>query len=219
MSPHSPVFVDPARVVAGRTEAHRLVASGSGVALALQFEHVNDRCGFQTAAFGLPTTTGPRPLPVVISALDIDPGSTWELRTSGLWAEQVLERSFEHWSYGLEAFALAIDEPDELVRRAYGHRVPLGWELDFVADGAPEATTCGEQGSFTQTGTIDGILLTRDDEWPISGPARRSYWIGDRSVHTDVDTLSEHSRSEPGSVVLPTGLGPWTVSPPTPSVV
>ncbi len=191
------------------------MASGSGFAFAAQFEQREGLAGFQTVVFGL-ESTGRRqpssgPQPVVISAVDIAIGHRWELRTSGLWAEQVRERPFDHWSYGLEAFALAIDEPDELLRRALGHRVPLGWELDFVAGGPPAATADGEPGSFTQTGTIEGLLLTGGGEHPIEGAALRSYFTGERPAHTDVDELDHRQRSQPGSVVLPTMHGPWTV--------
>jgi len=209
-------FPDPARPVPGGSEAHRLVASGSGLAFAVQFEQRDGVAGFQTAVFGLESAERRRPSssepqPVVISAVDITFGQGWELRTSGLWAEQVRERAFDHWSYGLEAFALAIDEPDELIRRGLGHRVPLGWELDFIADTPPEPVPDHDPGTFTQTGTIEGLLLTGDGEQPIDGRARRSLWTGDRPAHTDVDGLDHRLRSRPGSVVLPTMQGPWTV--------
>ena len=43
------------------------------------------------------------------------------------------EEPGRRWTYGLEAFALAVDDPAELLGRGYGHRVPLGWELEFEA--------------------------------------------------------------------------------------
>ena len=42
---------------------------------------------------------------------DIDlPATSWELRTSGLWADHICEAPLDHWSYGLESFALVIDD-------------------------------------------------------------------------------------------------------------
>lgn len=202
---------DPARPLDGEREAHRLVAIGSGLALAVQFEQRNGVAGFQTAVFGLVDQASTASYPVVISAIEIPLGQAWELRTSGLWAEQVRERPFDHWSYGLEAFALAIDEPDELTRRGLGHRVPLGWELDFVADAAPETAAAGDPGSFTQTGTIEGLVLTGNGEQSIAGRARRAHWLGAPPAHTDAGQLEHRQRSRPGSVVLPTMNGPWTV--------
>ena len=205
-------FPDPARPSTAGHGTHRLVAVGSGLALALQFEQRGSEAGFQTVVFGLDGPTSKTSLPVVISALDIALGRAWELRTSGLWAEQVRERVFDHWSYGLEAFALVIDQPDELARRALGHRVPLGWELDFTADSPPEVDPSEAPGSFTQTGVIDGLILTGDGERPVAGDARRSYWSGDeRPPHTDLGALEHRTRSRPGSVLLPSMYGPWTV--------
>ncbi len=183
--------------------------------LAVQFEQRRGCAGFEAVVFGLqpaaaPTSTGAAQ-PVVISELEIDFGQGWELRASGLWAEQVCERPFDHWSYGLEAFALAIDDPDELIRRGLGHRVPLGWELDFVADGPPEPVAGDDPGSFTQTGTTEGLVLTAAGEKAITAPARRCYWTSARPSHTSIADLDHRDRSRPGSVVLPTMYGPWTV--------
>lgn len=204
-------YPDPACPLDGDREAHRLVAIGSGLGFAVQFERRNGVAGFQTVVFGLHTQLSAAPHPVVISAIDIPLGQTWELRTSGLWAEQVRERPFDHWSYGLEAFALAIEEPDELTRRGFGHRVPLGWELDFVADASPVPVAAGDPGSFTQTGAVEGLVLTGTGEHSITGRARRSHWSGAAPAHTDVGELEHRQRSVPGSVVLPTMHGPWTV--------
>lgn len=208
-------YPDPARPAPFGGETHRLVASGSGLAVAVQFEQRDGVAAFQTVVFGLESTVSPSPpsgpRPVVISALHITFGQGWELRTSGLWAEQVRERPFDHWSYGLEAFALAIDEPDELIRSGLGHRVALGWEIDFVATESPLDASGGGPGSFNQIGTVEGLVLTGDGEQPFEAPARRSHWTGDRPPHTDVDELDHRERSEPGSVVLPTMRGPWTV--------
>lgn len=116
-------------------------------------------------------------LPMVLAESGV-PATTdrWEFRSSGLWVEAVCERPEAHWSYGLECFALAIDHPHELLERGYGHRSPLGWELDFeAADGAPEA-----RGSALQAGRVDGLVLTGpgpDGERPLAGPAVRGAWV------------------------------------------
>ncbi len=206
---------DPALPEPGGRETHRLLIVGDdgavATSLAFQFEQRSGTAGFQAVVFGLETDGPGASLPVVLTTTDVVLGRSWELRTSGLWAEQVRETSFEHWSYGLEAFALAIDEPDELVRRGFGHRLPLGWELDFVAVDPPTAAADHGSGSFDQWGTVDGLLLSRDGERALSGRARRTYWTGDRPCHSDLTDLDHSSQSQPGSVVLPTMWGPWTV--------
>jgi hypothetical protein len=83
-------------------------------------------------------------LPLVIVVDDLETShDRWEFRTSGLWAEAICEQPGRHWSFGLEAFAVAIDHPDELLGRGYGHRTPLGWELDFESDTAVAADLPG----------------------------------------------------------------------------
>lgn len=53
------------------------------------------------------------------------------IRTHGLWVSLVCETRDEHWSVGLEAFALAVDHPDE----QRGDLVPLGLDLEWEAPG------------------------------------------------------------------------------------
>ncbi len=100
----------------------------------------------------------------------------WEVRGHGLWADHVVEQPLVHWSCGLEAFALAVDEPDELVRTGIGHRVPLGWELEFEADG--EAFWATAEQHYLQPGTAHGIMLSKQGDREIAGPATRQHWWG-----------------------------------------
>ncbi len=128
-------------------------------------------------------------LPLVLVEVDIAVGNErWEYRSSGLWVEAVDEDPGVHWSYGLEAFALALDAPDELLGRGYGHRTALGWELDFVADrGEPAAVAVADadpdQGidpdPVIDVGRVDGLLLTapaEGGELPFAGAAWRASW-------------------------------------------
>ena len=121
--------------------------------------------------------------PIVISDVDIPlPKATgWEIRTSGLWADHVCEQWYQHWSYGLEAFALAIDEPNELLGSARGDRVPLGWELEFEASEPPvlePGPSPDGDGWYRQLGIAHGLLLSADGEREIEGRALRSHRWG-----------------------------------------
>ncbi|NNE95213.1 MAG: hypothetical protein HKN24_04220 [Acidimicrobiales bacterium] len=122
--------------------------------------------------------------PVAMIEADIPiPGSRWEFRTHGLWVEQVCETPHQHWSFGLEAFALQLDDPTELVRTGYGTRVPMGWELDFYSS-APSrwlltsADPVGRSGAYTQAGNLSGLLLDADGEHPFEAAAQRWHWWG-----------------------------------------
>lgn len=60
------------------------------------------------------------------------PGAgTFDIRSHGLWLSLVCETPDEHWTVGLEAFALAVDHPDD----DRGHLVPLGLDVEWEAPG------------------------------------------------------------------------------------
>lgn len=99
----------------------------------------------------------------------------WEVRSSGIWAEFVCETPLDHWSYGLEAFALEVDGPRDLIDLGVGHRVPLGWELEFEAAGP---ATWIADGCYIQAGRGHGLLLSADGEREIETKARRWHWWG-----------------------------------------
>jgi hypothetical protein len=144
----------------------------------------------------------------VISDLDIDaPVSQWELRTSGLWVDHICETPYEHWSYGLEAFALAVDDPAELLGRGYGDRTPLGWELEFEATGAPESI--GGQ-SYWQQGVGHGLLLLAGREIEIEGRAARAHRWG-AGLFPAEDGLDDGTPAV-AEVALPTLDGVWWVA-------
>ncbi len=210
-------------------ELHRLVAAGDSFSVAFQFA-----CFRSLSVAGFHVAVQPRTAadrcggdPLVIAVGDLDIPARWEFRTSGLWAEQVCEQPDIHWSYGLEAFALQIDEPDELLRRGYGLRTPLGWELDFevesVCPGRPpvngaESVDGAPPGVVEQVGTLEGLMLVGPDEFALAGPARRIHAWGDRRFVTDA--LSDRSglaatenvgAVQINQVLLPTPIGVWTV--------
>ncbi|MFT7601245.1 MAG: hypothetical protein ACI8TP_004196 [Acidimicrobiales bacterium] len=159
--------------------------------------------------------------PIVIVDHEVPmPGVGWEMRTSGLWAEFVCETPLSHWSYGLEAFALSIDDPDELLGRAIGQRVPLGWEFEFEA-GEPAAFFSiggAVSGSgYSQRGRGHGLLLSADGEREAEGNAIRSHWWGaerpsgfvvgepkgmtSRCALPEQSWIWQHQRSDGGLVV------------------
>lgn len=174
------------------------------VAAALTVDTEADRSGVQIAVIGL----GP---PIVISELEgTTPGQGLELRTSGLWIDIVCEQPFRHWSYGLEAFALAVDDPAELLGRSFGHRVPLGWELEFESEDEPqwlgppiESTEPPAFGAYRQLGQTHGLLLTADGEWPVEGRAVRSHAWGRTALPTE-SILAGSGGPAPG----PSGMAP-----------
>jgi hypothetical protein len=58
------------------------------------------------------------------------PGSL-EIRADSLWAELICETPGEHWSFGLEAFGLRFDTPEEAAVLDVGDRVAVGLDLEW----------------------------------------------------------------------------------------
>ncbi len=114
--------------------------------------------------------------PVVVADDEVPlPDRGWELRTSGLWADHICEAPLDHWSYGLEAFGLSLDDPEALLGRALGNRAPLGWELEFEAS---EAAQWESAGHYRQIGIGHGLLLDGGGQHEVEGAAVRTHWWG-----------------------------------------
>jgi len=73
-------------------------------------------------------------------------GRGFDGRGDGLWLSLVCETPGEHWTVGMEAFALAVDDPDD----ERGDRVPLGLDIEW---GAP--------------GWVFGDVLVDDERWEV----------------------------------------------------
>lgn len=93
----------------------------------------------------------PRPAP---------PGRSLEIRAEGLWAELWCETPREHWTFGLEAFGVRLDAPEEALRAGgeIGERIAVGLDIEWEvgADGPP-------------TGVVHGDVLVGRDRHAIDG--------------------------------------------------
>lgn len=155
-----------------------------------------------------------QPIVLVESELEI-PDRLWEVRGSGLWAEHVCETPLDHWSYGLEAFALEIDDPQELLGRGHGTRVPLGWELEFEAShpglAIGETSTPSGGGSsatsYRQHGTVHGLLLTKAGSIEFTGNGSRSHsWGSDAATAFDPPAKHGNGKELVGPSTRPVAL-------------
>lgn len=132
--------------------------------------------GSLTMAFGVDAVAfeavlDRRPLVVVRDAevpLPRSPAS-FGIRTEGLWADMNCEAPFEHWSYGLEAFGIAVDDPSD----TRGHRIALGFDLEWEATAPVE----GGEGSYRQSGRVHGEILVGHEAVAFDGAGvRRHQW-------------------------------------------
>ena len=56
-----------------------------------------------------------------------------EIRAEGLWAELWCETAGEHWTFGLEAFGVVLDAPEDGLRAGgeIGERVAVGLDIEW----------------------------------------------------------------------------------------
>lgn len=120
---------------------------------------------------------------VLVRDLDVPPPrspSSREIRAEGLWADLVCETPLEHWTIGLEAFGVALDDPDEALRGERGDRVALGFDLEWETE---PGSTVGAVEDYVQTAAVHGEILVGDgahvDRLAFTGAGRR----GHRQVH------------------------------------
>lgn len=99
----------------------------------------------------------------LVAVLDDDvplPSTGLEIRTTGLWATHICETPFDHWTVGLEAFGLGLDDPAEIYGRQFGDQVPLGFDLEwetFRDDGELVRT-------YPQASRVSGEILVGAEE-------------------------------------------------------
>lgn len=118
----------------------------------------------------------------LVAVLDHDvphPASGLEIRTTGLWATHICETPLDHWTIGLEAFGLGVDDPAEIYGRQFGDRVPLGFDLEWEAE-APAMV--GGPDRYRQPCTVTGELLVGSAEIDLDATGWREHRWGPVSV-------------------------------------
>jgi hypothetical protein len=98
------------------------------------------------------------------------PRAGLEIRASGLWADAIEEEPGDRWTIGLEAFALAVDRPEDRV----GRRVPLGFDLEWERAG-PDA-------AGQTPARVHGEVLVEADTLAVDAPGWWASW-GDGQTH------------------------------------
>jgi hypothetical protein len=105
---------------------------------------------------------------IVVRDHDVEPprGRELEVRSDGLWAQVICETPFEHWSAGLEAFAVAIDDPARAWGDERGDPTALGldleWEMEAPACPLPEP-------GYVQPASVHGEVLVGAERLALDG--------------------------------------------------
>ncbi len=98
-------------------------------------------------------------------------------RSDGLWCELVCETPMEHWSIGVEAFGVRLDDPLDGVRGERGLRLPVGLDLEWESTGAAQERIAASSG-YAQPGLVHGDVLLADDVLAFTGVGLRTHGWG-----------------------------------------
>jgi hypothetical protein len=124
------------------------------------------------------------PGPVVVRDHEVPlPRQGLEVRADGLWGELTCETALEHWSYGLEAFGVRLDEPGDALRGEIGERMPVGldieWEVEADANPPHERPAGWPLRGYAQTGSVRGEVLLGRSRIDLDAVGYRSHTWGE----------------------------------------
>ena len=144
--------------------------------------------------------TGPQQqlVAVIDHAVPLPPNDL-ELRTTGLWATHICETPHDHWTIGLEAFGLGVDDPGEIYGRQFGDQVPLGFDLEWEAEG-PSAPG---RGGYGPPGKVPGELLVGSAEIDLDATGWRAHHWGPLRLW-DARSLDVRGRLDDGTTFAAT---------------
>ncbi len=102
-------------------------------------------------------------------------GRSLEVRASGLWSEFVCETPLDHWSVGMEAFGVALDDPLEAWRGERGEPWALGLDVEWEA----LAACLAFPGGYRQPCAVHGDVLVGSERFRLEGSGVRIHaWGG-----------------------------------------
>lgn len=100
-----------------------------------------------------------------------------EVRASGLWGSLVCESGLDHWSYGMEAFGVELDDPRDAVGAERGQPVAVGFDLEWEASELASGHLGGV--GYDQGGVVHGEVLVGSERIELDGFGARTHDWGD----------------------------------------
>lgn len=121
---------------------------------------------------------GPRLVTVRDHEVPRPAGRALEVRASGLWTELVCETPLDHWSVGLEAFGVALEDPLEAWRGERGDPWAIGLDVEWEGLGNCRPFPCG--GGYEQACDVHGDVLVGAARFQLDGHGVRTHLWGER---------------------------------------
>ncbi len=98
--------------------------------------------------------------------VELPRGRELEVRGDGLWAQVICETPFDHWSAGLEASAVAIDDPARAWGDERGDPVALGLDLEWEMQAPPRTLV---EPAYVQPAGVHGEVLVGPERLALDG--------------------------------------------------
>ena len=122
---------------------------------------------------------GPKLVTVRDHEVPLPAGRGLEVRASGLWTELVCETPLDHWSVGLEAFGVALDDPLEAWRQERGDPWALGLDVEWEGDEGCVPWP-GAGAGYSQACMVHGDVLVGAERFALDGHGTRVHLWGER---------------------------------------
>lgn len=116
------------------------------------------------------------PLVTIVETELALPRAGLELRGSGVWADHNCETPLQHWSVGLEAFAVGLEDPAEVFGTFRGERVPIGLDLEWESE--PGEVQRIPSGYELSSCAVHGEVLVGPERYEVACRGGRSHCWG-----------------------------------------
>ena len=110
--------------------------------------------------------------------LAIPSGQELEVRGEGVWSSLNCEAPLDHWTVGVEAFGVALDDPVDAYRGELGHRVALGIDLEWETVSPPYDYPGVSR--YEVSCDVHGEVLVGDERISFDGTGQRDHSWGER---------------------------------------
>lgn len=151
-----------------------LVDPSERVGVHLRLELRQGSASLWTAVAG----PGRRLVTLVDHGLRAPAGRSLELRGPGVWAAPECETPLHHWSLGMEAFAVAVDDPWDALGEPLGERIGLGYDLEWELDEPPLDLSGAGLAAYEIACESHGEVLVGTERLLLEGPGHRGHEWG-----------------------------------------